>query len=146
MMNITREVITDLWPVYAAGEASADTCALVEEFLQQDPEFARLLEENQAESLLKLTPPSLPREREVQALSRTKRQLHGWDWSLILMLASIQWSAFAFGRIISDTSWDVSPRNFIITASIAGVLWIAYIVRIIWVRRMVYRKAAGSGM
>lgn len=31
-MNITREVITDLWPVYTAGKASSDTQALVEDF------------------------------------------------------------------------------------------------------------------
>jgi len=37
-------------------------------------------------------------------------------------------SGLAFGRIISDTSWDVSPRRFIITASIAAAFWIAFIV------------------
>src|SRR4029077_7540453 len=43
-MNITRDVINDLWPVYAAGEASADTRLLVEEFLRQNPEVAGLLQ------------------------------------------------------------------------------------------------------
>ena len=43
-MNVTRDVITDLWPVYASGEASPDTRALVEAFLQGDPEFARLIQ------------------------------------------------------------------------------------------------------
>jgi hypothetical protein len=28
---------------------------------------------------------------------------------------------------VSDTSWDVSPRNFIVTASIAAAFWIAYL-------------------
>ena len=41
-MNVTREVITDLLPVYFSGEASADTVAMVEEFFRQDPEFAHL--------------------------------------------------------------------------------------------------------
>ena len=31
-MNVTREVIFDLLPVYFAGDASADTRALVEDF------------------------------------------------------------------------------------------------------------------
>jgi hypothetical protein len=144
-MNVTREVITDLWPVYVANEASADTRALVDEFLQQDPEFAQLLQENGAESLLKLAPPPLPPDRELQALSRTKRLLHGLDWSLVFLFFSIQFSAFAFARIVSDTSWDVSPKNFIITAIIAGCFWVAYLVRIIWVRRKVYRKISEPG-
>jgi len=35
-MNVTREVILDLLPVYLAGEASPDTRALIEEFVEQD--------------------------------------------------------------------------------------------------------------
>jgi len=42
-MKVTRDVITDLWAVYESGEASADTRALVEEFLREDPEHARKL-------------------------------------------------------------------------------------------------------
>ncbi len=41
-MNVTREVITDLLPLYFSGEASADTVAMVDEFFRQDPEFAHL--------------------------------------------------------------------------------------------------------
>jgi hypothetical protein len=37
-------------------------------------------------------------------------------------------SMLAFGRIISDTSWDVSPRNFIVTSAIAVAFWIAFFV------------------
>lgn len=41
-MTITRDVIYDLLPGYFAGEASADTRALIDEFLMTDPEFARM--------------------------------------------------------------------------------------------------------
>ena len=40
MNTVTRDVISDLWPVYESGEASADTRALVEGFLARDPELA----------------------------------------------------------------------------------------------------------
>jgi len=40
----------------------------------------------------------------------------------------VLFSALAFGRIVSDTSWDVSPRNFIITAGIAACFWVAFFV------------------
>lgn len=41
-MKVTREVIYDLLPSYFANEVSADTRALVDEFLASDPEFARM--------------------------------------------------------------------------------------------------------
>lgn len=139
-MNITREVIIDLWPVYTAGEASADTRALVEEFLRDDPELSRLLKENDEAALLKAAVPALPPDREVQALNRTKKLLHGWDWSLILLIISMSFTLQAFGRIIADTSWDVSPRNFIIMVVIAAGFWCAFLIRRWWVRRKVYRN------
>ena len=41
-MKITRDVIYDLLPAYFAGEVSADTRTLIDEFLVTDPEFARM--------------------------------------------------------------------------------------------------------
>ena len=38
-MTITRDVVRDLWPLYAANEASPDTRAVVDEFLRNDPEL-----------------------------------------------------------------------------------------------------------
>jgi anti-sigma factor RsiW len=43
-MNVTRDVIYDLLPAYFAGEVSADTRALVEEFFATDPDFKRMVE------------------------------------------------------------------------------------------------------
>jgi anti-sigma factor RsiW len=38
-MKVTRNVIYDLLPAYFAGEVSADTRTLIEEFLETDPEL-----------------------------------------------------------------------------------------------------------
>ena len=43
-MKVTREVIYDLLPGYFSGDISPDTRALVDEFLREDPEFARMME------------------------------------------------------------------------------------------------------
>jgi predicted anti-sigma-YlaC factor YlaD len=43
-MNVTRDVIYDLLPSYFAGDASADTRVLVDEFFARDPEFGRMAE------------------------------------------------------------------------------------------------------
>ena len=40
-MNISREVVNDLLPVYFSGEASAETRRIVEEFFRSDPDFER---------------------------------------------------------------------------------------------------------
>ena len=45
-MHVTRDVVSDLWPLYASGEASADTRALVDAFLAGDPAFAQSLRES----------------------------------------------------------------------------------------------------
>ena len=42
-MNVTRDVIVDLLPVYLAGEASGDSKPLIEEHLAGDAELAERL-------------------------------------------------------------------------------------------------------
>jgi anti-sigma factor RsiW len=121
-MNVTRPVILDMWPVYASGDASPETRALVDEFLAADPEFANQLTRD---PLAGLDPPKLPPDVEVRALTRARRRLGGYRSLLTLALV---FSGLAFGRIVSDTSWDVSPRNFIATASVAAALWVAFFV------------------
>ncbi len=58
------------------------------------------------------------------------------DWFLFLAML---FSALAFGRIVSGTSWDVSPRRFIITAAIALAFWIAFFVRTFVIRKQVFQ-------
>ena len=41
-MEITRNVILDLLPLYSANEVSADTRALIEKYLETDPELANV--------------------------------------------------------------------------------------------------------
>ena len=135
-MNITREVITDLWPIYATGEASADSAKLVEEFLAKDHELAAALKDNAADQLVASRVPRLSPSIEARALNRTKRLLHPFNW---LFFFAVLFTCFAFGRIISDTSWDVSPRNFILTAVIALCFWIAFFGRSVWLLQRMHR-------
>jgi hypothetical protein len=43
MLEVTRKVVSDLWPLVRADEASADSRTLVETFLAQDPAYAETL-------------------------------------------------------------------------------------------------------
>ena len=71
-MNVTREVILDLLPVYLAGEASPATRALIEEYMEQDKELAERIRVPWAESFAKITPPALPPSLELRSLRRTR--------------------------------------------------------------------------
>ena len=80
-MKVTRDVIHDLLPAYLAGEASADTIALVEEFLRQDPDLVAAVAALRANPLPVL-PIELVPTKEKETLTMTKRLLH---WRGILM-------------------------------------------------------------
>ena len=84
-MNVTQNVIHDLLPAYLAGEASADTVALVEEFLRLDPDLARTVEALRATPLPE-PPIALRPTQEKETLNMTKQLL--W-WRGVLMGVAI---------------------------------------------------------
>jgi hypothetical protein len=125
-MKITRDVITDLLPVYLAGEASHDTRALIEEFLIEDPLFAKLIAEQ--ETPLMQNSMNIPKEIEMKTLENTKKLL--WKRSLYLGFAiffTLFIVAFRFGSEGIHWMWsDPPPIAVIIT--VAGILmWIKYL-------------------
>ena len=134
MENVTRDVVSDLWPLYASNEASPDTRRLVEAFLREDAEFARELTQDAKPPLAGLAVPALPPDHELRTLAQIKRRLTGPKW---LLLFAVIFTMQAFGRIVSDTSFDVSPRKFIATAAVAACFWIAFLVRLFYGRREV---------
>ena len=134
MQRVTRDVITDLWPLYAAGEASADSRALIESFLQDDPEFSRTLHELERERLPRPDVPVLAPNEELKTLARLRRRIRG---PVPLLMFAMIFSCFAFGTLVSDTSFDVSPRRFIVTALIAVCFWAAFLVQLFKGRREV---------
>ena len=73
MMEITRNVILDLLPLYLADEVSADTRTLVEQYLETDPELARVAERSAALELAPDIPVPLTREDRMEAYREAKR-------------------------------------------------------------------------
>ncbi len=121
-MTVSRPVIVDLWPLCESGDASPETRALVDAFLKDDPELARQLHRD---PLAGLEAPDVPPDVEVMAFTRVRRRL--WGYRSLLFFAMI-FSCMAFGRIVSDTSFDVSPRPFIAVASLAAAFWVAFLI------------------
>ena len=72
-MRITRNVITDLLPLYTAGEASEDTVSLVREYLEKDPELAEMAREAEETGLPDDAPVPLTWEDKMEAYKEAKR-------------------------------------------------------------------------
>ncbi|MCD8342029.1 MAG: zf-HC2 domain-containing protein [Clostridiales bacterium] len=70
MNEITCEVICDLLPLYAEGEASSDSCALVETHLAACPACAAALEKLKEPLIL----PPVTEQRAIAQLRRKKRR------------------------------------------------------------------------
>jgi len=128
-MNVTKDVITDLWPLYESGEASEDTRRLVEQFLDNDEEFARLIRESPAESIRMDMLPPLNREREVRTLQKTKRLLRVRD-SLLWIAVFLTFTPLT----VYDGSWGSGwvirdhPLLAFVLASAAATVWCFYFV------------------
>jgi hypothetical protein len=97
-MNVTKDVVFDLLPVYAAGEASPDTVKLVEEYLRGDPELARMAQELRAFPLPEVRGKLRP-THEKEALNRTRwlLRLRGWLIGIAWVLTVLPFS-FQFGE------------------------------------------------
>ena len=72
-MEITRNVILDLLPLYLANEVSADTRALVEKYLKNDPQLAKIAEQSSAKELQENIPIPLTEDDKMKAYKKTKR-------------------------------------------------------------------------
>jgi hypothetical protein len=72
-MEITRNVILDLLPLFLADEVSADTRALVTEYLETDPELADIANQTQTMELPEDIPIPLTKEDKMEAYREAKR-------------------------------------------------------------------------
>jgi hypothetical protein len=124
-MNVTREVISDLWPVYAAGEASDATRNLVESFLAADPEFARTL---RPAATLPHTIVSVPAAAEVKALKRTRDLVHGRSWLRALRLIALAFTGLAVLHAVNNIPTTDEARRALFEGIAAVVCWAAYAV------------------
>lgn len=123
-MNVTREVIIDLLPVYFSGEASSDTRALVEDFFRSDPQFA-------ADARRDWSPANgveeLRQEVPLEVLNRTKRYLRNRS---IFLAAAIFFSLLPFSVLSQGGklywAWREMPQASVAAVVIGIAGWCAY--------------------
>jgi len=133
-MNVTREVVKDLLPIYLAGEASGDTKALVEEYFRQDPDFERIARSVAAplETLRAAAPIAASPERKKRDLESVLWGLRRRTWlfgvSLFLTLSPLSLD-FTHGHIVPLVLRS-SPWHAAYDWSLAAVLWFLYFTRL----------------
>lgn len=124
-MNVTREVITDLLPLYFSGDAAPDTRALVEEFFRNDPEFAEAAKVDAY--LPKAMTPELDQEVEMQALMRTRQLLRN---RTIFFATAISFSLLPFSVMVREGhvywAWRELPQSALAAAVIGLAAWCGY--------------------
>ena len=127
-MKVTKDIINDLIPLYAANECSADTRALVEEYLQENPRQAGELREIMSTPLPGAVPPAKSLE-ETRSFREARRQLRRRTW---LMALALFFSLAPFSFFYSDgrTWWFLrdATGSALIYAAIGVVLWVLYFV------------------
>lgn len=126
-MKVTRNVIADLMPLYEAGEASADTRALVEAFLKADP---TLLAEPPVDQALKGAPAPVVELERRQALERTvsllkKRQMF-FAMALCLTLMPLSFT-FSSSTGVTWLMWSDAPDAARAFVAGAVVFWALFL-------------------
>jgi hypothetical protein len=129
-MNITREVVADLLPIYFSGEASSDTKSLVEEYFRDHPDFERMARSagTPVETLRTAPPVAAGSEQEKRDLESVRCGLDRRKWlfgvSLFLTLSQLSFY-FTHGHLVSllagDALWEAA-----FDWSMAALFWFLY--------------------
>jgi lipopolysaccharide export LptBFGC system permease protein LptF len=135
-MNVTREVVTDLLPIYFSGEASGDTKVLVEDYFRHDPDFESIARRaaTPIETLRAAAPIAAGSEKEKRDLESVLWRLQRRKWlfgvSLFLTLVPLSFD-FNHGHAVSLMVRD-APWHAAFDWSLAAALWFLYFARMRW--------------
>ncbi len=127
-MNVTKDIINDLLPLYAAQECSADTRALVEEYLQQNPRLAEEFRRIMKTPLPGAVPPARDLA-ETRSFREARRRLGRRNW---LMALAIFFSLAPFSFLYTEGRvwWLLrdAPWSALVYAALGVVFWLLYFV------------------
>ena len=122
-MEVTRNMVIDLLPLYESGEASADTRAAIEEFVRRDPSLARLIGRAEEQTT---AAPAMALER--QAVTRTRQVIRrrAWTLALAVFFTTVPFTFAFHGDTVPFFMFRDEPgsRLFLLAAV---WLWIEYV-------------------
>jgi ferric-dicitrate binding protein FerR (iron transport regulator) len=137
-MNVTRDVVRDLWVLREAGEASDDSKRLLDAFLASDPAFAETLRSGSSVWTAP-APPTLPPDHDARTLDRARRRL---DRRSPFRILAVGFTGLALARLVEATTFTKSPAEVIGLGIASAACWVLYG----WHTRRLQRQAVfGSG-
>ena len=128
-MNVTKDIITDLYPLYIEQECSADTRALVEDYLRSNPQHAAELRQVMSTPLPGAVPPA-QQLAEADALRAARRGVRRRSW-LMAFAIFFSLAPFSFFAAEGRTWWLLrdAPGSALIYATLGVIFWILYAVQ-----------------
>jgi anti-sigma factor RsiW len=126
-VNVSRDIVKDLIPVYLAGDASADTRALVEAYLESDPELAG--DVMAARGTSRALPATRPPTAEKQTLDATRQLIKTRTSTLVVAtIFTVLPLTFAFqGTTITFFLIRDAPVIGIAWWVTAAIMWIWHV-------------------
>ena len=122
-MQVTRDIVIDLLPLYQSGEASKDSRAAIEEFLRTDPSLARIASQDAAV----VVPALAASELERHTITRTRAAIRRRSW---ILAAAIWFTLLPFsfvfrGGQVTFFMLRDQPASALFLL-VGAILWVQY--------------------
>jgi hypothetical protein len=132
-MQLSDDVMNDLLTVYLAGDASAETRALVEARAQRDPAFAERIRVASSAGVPE-TPGAPPRDQQLAALRRTRE--------FIRLRTLFTATGILFTLLPLVFTFDRDGVEFLILGRHPGLVWASWsLAAASWVATWVMHRA-----
>jgi hypothetical protein len=129
-MNVSRDTIIDLLPLYASGEASPATQELVREYLARDPELAQLARDQETPLVASITAKAPNLEAVSFQRTRSRVATQRWAFGLAWLFTAVTFSTEVQIRGGHVTGARLAlidaPLLLGLVAGAATICWLAY--------------------
>jgi hypothetical protein len=121
-MKIPQHIILDLLPLYLAEEVSEETRKLIEDYLETDPQLAKLAEQAKTAISLQEIPAPTNKETEMKAFKKVGKLMIQHNVFLTLAVLTT-----ILAGIATISLRDEDPLAPFIMFGIAGIFWFAFL-------------------
>ncbi len=141
MESIPRNIILDLLPAYVAGEASAESRGLVEEFAQNDPEIARLIRAGTLEPEAISPQIAIPDDLEMKTMKRIRSSIRRQMFLVALATSFILLVPLVAMLFSNEVNWTLA--DFVVMGGLLFGTGLAFVLISRILDNVAYRAAVG---